>query len=302
MEKLTQSLAENQLHYERVRYLPGIELREHWQADIYGQNKKITEQLHVIQSDSIRVFHWETGRPDEIENDNLRYSLADQLGSTQLELNAKSEIISIESYYPYGGTAIWATKNSIEAHYKFIRYLGKERDATGLYYYGYRYYIPWLGRWVNPDPSGIAEGLNLFCMVGNNPITFYDSDGKTKLRQLYSRGDTTSGYVVFDEIPRGAGRYYRDIRIVPSPTTGEKLRVNVKAWEEGPTGKELYLLKGEREAKRLVVDSHGAFDRENLSDIELTPSTPKISYFNPHETKLITDIYEALETSPKLYA
>ena len=37
---------------------------------------------------------------------------------------------------------------------KDYRYSGKERDdATGLYYYGYRYFAPWLGRWLSPDPD-----------------------------------------------------------------------------------------------------------------------------------------------------
>jgi hypothetical protein len=46
-----------------------------------------------------------------------------------------------------------------------------------LYYYGYRYYLPWQGRWLNADPAGIADGLNLFRMTKNNPITFYDNNG-----------------------------------------------------------------------------------------------------------------------------
>ncbi len=61
-----------------------------------------------------------------------------------------------------------------------MRYSGKERDATGLYYYGYRYYAPWLGRWLNPDPAGMVDGLNLFAMVGNNPVSFRDPDGRMR--------------------------------------------------------------------------------------------------------------------------
>jgi insecticidal toxin complex protein TccC len=177
VEKLTQRLAQEQIHNNRFRYLPGLELREHWQTDTREQNKKTTEQLQVIQSDGARVLHWATGKPNEIENDGLRYTLTDQLGSSQLELNAKGETISYESYYPYGGTAIWATKNIIETHYKFLHYSGKEQDATGLYYYGYRYYVPWLGRWLNADPTGTSDGLNLYRMARNNPITFMDTDG-----------------------------------------------------------------------------------------------------------------------------
>ncbi|WP_226857742.1 RHS repeat-associated core domain-containing protein, partial [Enterobacter cloacae complex sp. P31C] len=58
-----------------------------------------------------------------------------------------------------------------------VRYSGKERDATGLYHYGYRYYQPWSGRWLSADPAGTVDGLNLFRMCRNNPVTLVDSSG-----------------------------------------------------------------------------------------------------------------------------
>lgn len=58
-----------------------------------------------------------------------------------------------------------------------MRYSGKERDATGLYYYGYRYYQPWVGRWLSADPAGTVDGLNLYRMVRNNPIALKDNNG-----------------------------------------------------------------------------------------------------------------------------
>ncbi|WP_322619593.1 RHS repeat-associated core domain-containing protein, partial [Shewanella sp. YLB-07] len=81
-------------------------------------------------------------------------------------------------YYPFGGTAVWSAKHTSEAKYKYVRYSGKERDATGLYYYGYRYYMPWMGRWLNPDPAWTVDGLNLYQMVRNNPLIYKDSDGR----------------------------------------------------------------------------------------------------------------------------
>ncbi|MHA1067257.1 RHS repeat-associated core domain-containing protein, partial [Enterobacter ludwigii] len=51
------------------------------------------------------------------------------------------------------------------------------RDATGLYYYGYRYYQPWAGRWLSADPAGTVDGLNLFRMCRNNPQTMRDMNG-----------------------------------------------------------------------------------------------------------------------------
>ena len=67
---------------------------------------------------------------------------------------------------------------------KIYRYSFKERDnATGLYYYGMRYYAPWLGRWLSPDPAGTIDGPNLYAFVRGNPITLMDiggMGGKTK--------------------------------------------------------------------------------------------------------------------------
>ncbi|HEN3606840.1 TPA: hypothetical protein U5E23_004190, partial [Yersinia enterocolitica] len=82
-----------------------------------------------------------------------------------------------EEYYPFGGTALFASRNTLEAKYKTVRYSGKERDASGLYYYGFRYYLPWLGRWLSADPAGTIDGLNLYRMVRNNPISLMDEDG-----------------------------------------------------------------------------------------------------------------------------
>ncbi|WP_198362022.1 RHS repeat-associated core domain-containing protein, partial [Burkholderia ubonensis] len=53
---------------------------------------------------------------------------------------------------------------------------------TGLYDYGWRSYQPWLGRWLNPDPAGIVDGLNLFRMVRDDPTTLCDPSGTQPTR------------------------------------------------------------------------------------------------------------------------
>jgi insecticidal toxin complex protein TccC len=83
----------------------------------------------------------------------------------------------MEEFYPYGGTAVWTARSAAEADYKTLRHSGKERDATGFHYYGYRYYQPWSGRWLSADPAGTVDGLNLFRMCRNNPVTLTDSSG-----------------------------------------------------------------------------------------------------------------------------
>ncbi|WP_434679934.1 RHS repeat protein [Pseudomonas sp. R1-18] len=150
-----------------VRYLPGLEIRTTADGEI----------LHVITAHNARVLHWQAGLPSGIENDQIRYSLNDQLGSSTLELDQLGGLISQESYYPFGGTAWWAARSTADAKYKTIRYSGKERDASGLYYYGFRYYAPWLQRWINPDPAGDVDGLNLYRFSRNCPISLMDPSG-----------------------------------------------------------------------------------------------------------------------------
>ncbi|EAM1646947.1 RHS repeat protein, partial [Salmonella enterica] len=161
---------------QRTLYLPGLELR----TTVSGG--KETESLEVITVGEagcaqVRVLHWTAGRPAELTGDQTRYSYDNLTGSSGLELDGDGNIISMEEYYPYGGTAVLTARSQTGADYKTVRYSGKERDATGLYYYGYRYYQPWAGRWLGADPAGTADGLNLFRMVRNNPVTLIDSNG-----------------------------------------------------------------------------------------------------------------------------
>jgi len=164
----------------QVIYLPGLEVRR--TQSIQGSTTRNVEELHVISVGStgrqqVRVLHWEEGRPEDIANDQLRGTLDNQIGSTLIELNQDADILTQEEYYPFGGTAVWSGKSASETKYKFVRYSAKERDATGLYYYGFRYYAPWLGRWLNPDPAGTVDGQNLYRMVRNNPVSYVDRAG-----------------------------------------------------------------------------------------------------------------------------
>ncbi|TCC04527.1 RHS repeat protein, partial [Kosakonia quasisacchari] len=169
--KVTSQLTGNSTQTKRVIYLPGLELRS-----------SNTETLQVITVGEagraqVRVLHWESGQPADISNNQIRYSYDNLTGSSALEVDGSGELISQEEYYPYGGTALFAARSQLEADYKILRYSGKEQDATGLYYYGYRYYQPWAGRWLSADPAGTVDGLNLFRMVWNNPVTANDPDG-----------------------------------------------------------------------------------------------------------------------------
>lgn len=197
VRKVRTTAAGSLTHACETRYLPSLELR----ADTARQ-----EQLEVITLKagllSVRCLHWVDGQPEGIVTDQFRYSLDDHLGSSIVELDADANLISHEGYYPYGGTAWWAARSAVEAGYKIVRYSGKERDATGLYYYGFRYYMPWLGRWLNPDPAGTVDGLNLYAMVVNNPITLKDETGLMFAR-VVGRAAVAGGTLVYEVYKHG---------------------------------------------------------------------------------------------------
>jgi insecticidal toxin complex protein TccC len=172
LRKWRTAVAKSVTHAAEVRYLPGIELHT---------NSATGERLQVLSVQagrcSVRLLHWDSPPPNGVENDQLRYCFDDHLGSSAFEVDAQAKPISQEVYYPFGGTAWLAGRHAVETSYKTIRYSGKERDATGLYYYGARYYASWLQRWLNPDPAADVDGLNIYRAVKNSPIIFVDEKG-----------------------------------------------------------------------------------------------------------------------------
>ncbi|TWB08265.1 RHS repeat-associated protein [Nitrospirillum amazonense] len=57
------------------------------------------------------------------------------------------------------------------------RYAGMRYDEIGLYVTPNRTYVPGIGRWLQMDPAGTADGLNRYAYVGNNPLSGYDPLG-----------------------------------------------------------------------------------------------------------------------------
>jgi RHS repeat-associated protein len=107
-----------------------------------------------------------------------RYQLSNHLGTACLELDEAAAIITYEEYYPYGSTSYQAGRTTIEVSLKRYRYTGKERDEeTGFYYFGARYFTPWLGRWISCDPAFLQDGSNLYVGYKDNPATLLDATG-----------------------------------------------------------------------------------------------------------------------------
>jgi RHS repeat-associated protein len=82
---------------------------------------------------------------------------------------------AVYDYDPFGNviraTGEYAAKNAFKFSTKYTDL------ETELLYYGYRYYNSHTGRWISRDPSEETGGVNLYGMVGNNPVSFFDPLG-----------------------------------------------------------------------------------------------------------------------------
>jgi RHS repeat-associated protein len=171
VRKLTRSLG-GALREERV-YLGSAEVYRRYDEPL------TRETLHVMDGHQ-RVAMVETrtaGHDPGVPATRITYQHTEHTGSTTLTLDRDANVAGYEEFSPYGATTYQARDPQLEEPRRY-RHASKERDdESGLYYYGARYYAPWLARWISPDKAGIESGLSLYVYVHGNPITFEDSDG-----------------------------------------------------------------------------------------------------------------------------
>ena len=114
----------------------------------------------------IKRYHYANNKLIAEENANgLLYYHQDRL-SNRLITNEQGEQIAQFKSLPYGQPII----NEIK--YNFA---GKEQDESNLHNFGARLYDSNLGKFLTTDP---VQGNEPYSYSKNNPITFYDPDGR----------------------------------------------------------------------------------------------------------------------------
>ena len=96
-------------------------------------------------------------------------------GNVTLLTDANGNDVGRYRYDAFGNTLEASGVRASENPYRFST---KEYDgATGLYDFGFRFYSTGLGRWINRDPLEEDGGVNVYGMVGNDPVNLFDAYG-----------------------------------------------------------------------------------------------------------------------------
>ena len=101
----------------------------------------------------------------------LRFPHTDRLGSVVSVTDSTGNVSERFAYDAFGRS------NSAMSGYPY-RFTGQRLDSeTGLMFYKARVYSQSLGRFLQTDPIGTKDDLNMYAYVGNDPVNFADPTG-----------------------------------------------------------------------------------------------------------------------------
>ncbi|CFU95262.1 RHS repeat-associated core domain-containing protein [Yersinia pseudotuberculosis] len=139
--------------------------------------------------------------------DTLYWYHTDLNGSPQEVTNAQGEMVWSGQYGVFGQVtrqtdAMWRNVSKPLGQFRQpLRYAGQYLDnETGLHYTTYRYYAPEVGRFITPDPIGLAGGLNLY-QYAPNPLGWIDPLG-------LAGNPATATHITYQGIDAATGKPY----------------------------------------------------------------------------------------------
>lgn len=135
-------------------------------AEYDGSGNVLRRYVHGPGVDEPLV--WYEGSGTTTKN----WLFADHQGSIIATSNAAGSATGTYNYGPYG-------EPNIATGVRF-RYTGQQKIGN-LYYYKARFYSPALGRFLQTDPIGSKDDLNLYAYVGADPLNNTDPTGLLSL-------------------------------------------------------------------------------------------------------------------------
>ena len=139
-------------------------------ADYDGANTLKATYVTPFLDDNLMVTKNQQPTP------NNYYYLADGLGSIRELIDSSENTKNSYDYYAFGEALNWS--ETVENRYT---YTAREWDKESqTYFYRARNQDPQIGRFLQADPLGYSDGINLYSYVGNRAANFIDSFGLGK--------------------------------------------------------------------------------------------------------------------------
>jgi len=136
-------------------------------AEFDTANKYLRRYVHGAGVDEPLVLLEGSGNSDR------RWLLADERGSIMGVTDSSGVVIVVNTYTEYGEPG-----NANQGRFQYTGQLWI--PEVGIYHYKARAYYPSLGRFLQPDPIGYGDGMNLYAYVGGDPIGRTDPSGTTE--------------------------------------------------------------------------------------------------------------------------
>ena len=139
--------------------------------------------------------------------DERLYATMDYFNGTSI-LDPSGNVLERYAYGAFGPRRVMSpdfTSRGGSLYDWDFEFQGQFRDrVTGWYNYGYRFYVPELGRWINRDPIGERGGINLYAFVENGPIERADRVGLLSTKKFidwyFNAGGATYDIVAEGEL------------------------------------------------------------------------------------------------------
>ena len=156
------------------------------QLALQNEKRRVYDGMDIVQErDANNVVTASITRTGNIGGILARTTGAGNAGSTFYGYDGAGNVVTLTNgagaevgsytYDAWGNTVASSGAMAGENPYRF----STKEQIGGLYSYGYRFYSPGIGRWINRDPIGEAGGINLYGFVGNDPANMVDFYGLT---------------------------------------------------------------------------------------------------------------------------